>query len=170
MNRDRRHALPVHSAPDAVSPTIRLYGLVEQPVTLGTSDLTQLPLVTIVDDFTCLEGWSVSALEWRGPLLATVVHLAQLHQDACYVTVAAADFATSFPLADVLNGTGLLALYLDGNPIPKAHGGPFRLIVPGRECFTSIKWIDRIELTATPVRTSEEIARGRLDMSVQRLP
>lgn len=170
MNRDRRDALPVHSAPDAVSPTIRLCGLVEQPMTLGTSDLAQLPLVTIVDDFTCLEGWSVPALKWQGPLLATVVRLARPRPDACNVTVAAADFATSLSLADVLNGTGLLALCLDGNPIPRAHGGPFRLIVPGRECFTSIKWVDRIELTAAAVRTSEKIARGRLDTSAQRLP
>jgi DMSO/TMAO reductase YedYZ molybdopterin-dependent catalytic subunit len=157
-----RDTLPAHDIPEGISPVIRVCGLVAEPMTLNVSDLDQLPLVTAVDDFTCLEGWSVPALEWRGPQLAAVVRLARLPSQAAYVTVAAADFATSLPLADVLNGTGVLALYLGGKPVPKAHGGPFRLIVPGRECFTSIKWVDRVELTAAPVETGERIARDRL--------
>jgi methionine sulfoxide reductase catalytic subunit len=161
-----RDRLPVHGVPEGTSPVIRICGLVTECLTLDVSDLEHFPLVTVADDFTCLEGWSVPALEWRGPQLATVVRLAGPRSDAAYVTVAAADFATSLPLVDVLNGTGLLALFLGGKPVPQELGGPVRLIVPGRECFTSIKWVDRIELTAEAVATSEKVARDRLGSSV----
>lgn len=159
----RRERLPVHGRSPVIPSAIQVCGLVEHAVTLTISDLEQFPHASVVDDFTCLEGWSVSSLGWRGPRLATVVRLTRPRPGASYVTVAAGDFATSLPLADVLDGAGLLALYLDGNPLSVTHGGPCRLVLPGAECFTSIKWVDRVELTDAPVTSSEVIARGRLD-------
>ena len=159
---DKREALPIHPMPATTSRTVRVTGLVENPMSLETSDLTRFPHINLVDDFSCVEGWSVPALDWRGPTLAGVVRLARPRPEASYVTVAAADFATSIPLPDVLDGAGLLALYLGGEPLPQNHGGPCRLILPGQSCFTSIKWVDRIELTGVPVNTSERIALARL--------
>jgi DMSO/TMAO reductase YedYZ molybdopterin-dependent catalytic subunit len=40
----------------------------------------------------------------------------------------------------------LVALRLNGEPLSVEHGGPFRLHVPGEACYTSIKWLDRIEV------------------------
>jgi len=159
---DKREALPIHPVPVETSATVRVRGLVENPLTLETSDLARFPHITLVDDFTCVEGWSVPALEWQGPALTGVVRLARPRPEASYVTVAAADFATSVPLSDVLDGAGLLALYLGGEPLSRTHGGPCRLILPGQACFTSIKWVDRIELTDTPMNSSERIALARL--------
>lgn len=158
----RRDRLPEHSLPSMIPGVIQVCGLVEEPLTLDLGALRRLPQAIIVDDFTCLEGWSVPALTWRGPALATVVNLTRPRPEAAYATVAAGNFATSIALTEVQDGTGLLALELGGEPLPAAHGGPCRLILPGRECFTSIKWVDRIELTSLPVSTGEEIARARL--------
>jgi len=169
VNCDRRDALPVHHTPHGIRPIIEVCGLIDHPHTLGIPELERLPLTTVIDDFTCLEGWSVPSLEWRGPQLATVVRLARPRPEATYVTIAAADFATSVSLVDVLDGAGLLALYLGGKPLPTVHGRPCRLVLAGRECFTSIKWVDRIELTRAPVQSSEAIARERLDTSDRRL-
>lgn len=160
---DRRDALPIHGVSAEISTVIRLCGLVDRPLTLDATDLARLPLVTVVDDFTCLGGWSVPTLEWTGPTLAAIVGLGRPHPEATFVTVGSSDFATSIPLKDALGGAGLLALRLGGEPLPAAHGGPCRLVLPGRECFTSIKWVDRIELTAAPKSSGEKIALARLD-------
>ncbi|MGH2350075.1 MAG: molybdopterin-dependent oxidoreductase, partial [Chloroflexota bacterium] len=57
----------------------------------------------------------------------------------------------------------LLAVRLDSRPLPAAHGGPVRLVVPGRECFTSVKWLDHLEVRDTPgAETGRAIALARL--------
>ena len=46
-------------------------------------------------------------------------------------------------------------------PLEPAHGAPVRLVVRGGECFTSVKWVERLTLSAVPAaNTAEEIARA----------
>jgi len=45
----------------------------------------------------------------------------------------------------------ILALRLNGEALPQEHGGPCRLIAGAKECNFSVKWVDLIEVTATPV-------------------
>lgn len=158
-----RDSLPPHPAPHTPpGGVIRVCGLVERPLTLTVADLELLPAVELLDDFTCLEGWRVPALGWRGPALATVVEQARPAPSARWVTVASGDFAASLPLSEVRARTAVLALALEGAPLLREHGGPCRLVVRGGACFTSVKWVDRIELAAIPSQTAEEVARRRL--------
>jgi hypothetical protein len=61
-SRHLRDALPVHHTPHDVAPIIQMCGLVDHPLILARLELERLPLITVVDDFTCLEGWSVPSL------------------------------------------------------------------------------------------------------------
>src|SRR5688572_19309401 len=54
-----------------------------------------------------------------------------------------ADFEHSLPLEDMLD-TSILALRLNGEPIPAAHGGPVRLITPGYYGTMNVKWLSRL--------------------------
>lgn len=54
-----------------------------------------------------------------------------------------ADFEHSIPLADALERS-ILALSMNGEPIPKVHGGPLRLITPGYYATMNIKWLNRL--------------------------
>ena len=57
----------------------------------------------------------------------------------------------------------LLAIKLNESNLPLEHGGPVLLVVPGGECFTSIKWLDHLEVRSEPGEdTAEKIALGRL--------
>lgn len=161
-----RAALPVHeehhkSDQDPQTHILRVDGLVDHCLHLTLADLERLPQHDLTDDFTCLEGWTVPKLRWRGVLFETIRSLANSRPEARYVQASAGEF--SIPLSLDRAERVLLALRLNEEPVPAKHGGPVRLIVPGGQCFTSIKWLDHLELRTEPAtNTAETIARARL--------
>ena len=50
-------------------------------------------------------------------------------------------YTTNLPLADVVNGQAFVAFEYDGEPLSPEHGGPARLVVPGRYFWKSAKWV-----------------------------
>jgi hypothetical protein len=82
---------------------------------------------------------------------------------ARFLKVYAGDFTVLLPLEEALRGGALLARRLNGQPLTQEHGAPLRLVAPGRACFYSVKWVDRLELLAEEVATTgASIARNRL--------
>lgn len=160
-------ALPVHPGvpPDPDGHRLVVDGLVRRRLELTPDDLAALPPAAVTDDFLCLEGWSVPGLHWEGVAVATLLDAAGLapegpHDDA-WVQASAGGFSVPLPLADARRG--LLALRLGGEPLAPAHGGPMRLVIPGADCFASIKWLDRLEVRREPAaNTGREIALGRI--------
>ena len=57
--------------------------------------------------------------------------------------------------SDALRLDALVALSYQGEPLEEGHGGPVRMLVPGRYFYKSVKWLERIE-----VRGSERIVRS----------
>jgi DMSO/TMAO reductase YedYZ molybdopterin-dependent catalytic subunit len=109
----------------------------------------------------CDEGWAVPGLRWRGVGLADALALAQPLEQARFVSVCSGAYSVSVPLTDAPRI--LLCDTLNELPLPVEHGGPWRLVVPSGQCFTSVKWVDRLEVTAERVpSTGEVIARQRL--------
>jgi DMSO/TMAO reductase YedYZ molybdopterin-dependent catalytic subunit len=135
-------ALPVHGASPRASGEDRVVvdGLVRHPRTFLPSDLAAFPWVSLTDDFTCLEGWYVPALHWHGVALAAVLDAVGV--DGQCIEVSARQYTTLLSREEA--DRAVLALWLGDAPVPAEHGGPVRLIVPGRECYTSVKWVDRI--------------------------
>jgi sulfane dehydrogenase subunit SoxC len=56
----------------------------------------------------------------------------------------------------------LVAFALNGEPLPREHGYPMRLLVPGNEGSVSVKWLRRIEVLAKPIYTSEDVTYAGL--------
>ena len=162
MCPDICESLPVHSVGKVVSPYVLVVdGLVARPVQLSRSDLDGLPQHDLTDDFTCLEGWTVPALKWNGVALQTVLSLVRATAEAQWIQASAGAF--SVPLAVHDAGRALLATHLGGQDLPIEHGGPVRLVVPGADCFTSVKWLNHLEFRAEPgANTGREIALRRL--------
>lgn len=158
------HALPVHPAvpPDPAGYRLVVDGLVTRRLELTAADLAALAPAEVTDDFLCLEGWSVPGLHWEGVALSTVLDAAGVAADARWVRASAGGF--SVPLTVEEARGALLATRLGEAPLPPEHGAPVRLVLPGGDCFTSIKWLDRIEVRAESGRnTGREIALGRID-------
>ncbi len=62
------------------------------------------------------------------------------------------DFEHSLPLADVL-ARSILAVRLNGEPLPAVHGGPVRLVTPGFFGTMQVKWLARLRFEATESRS-----------------
>jgi DMSO/TMAO reductase YedYZ molybdopterin-dependent catalytic subunit len=160
-----RESLPVfdshHGRPD-VWPGLTVDGLVARPTLHSAGDLIALTDRAITDDFRCEDGWSVPDQRWEGVPLRALLHLAGVSPDARYAAIAAADYITTVSLDnDDLDGV-LLATRLNGATLPEQHGGPCRLVSVGQACYASVKWVDRITLTAEmPAATAQRIASAR---------
>jgi DMSO/TMAO reductase YedYZ molybdopterin-dependent catalytic subunit len=56
--------------------------------------------------------------------------------------------STSLKMDDALRAGALVAFAADGAPLTEEHGGPVRVVMPGRYFYKSLKWLERIELLA----------------------
>ncbi len=132
--------------------TVSLAGAVARPHTIGLDDLLALPSVERQVDIHCVTRWSKLGVRFRGALLANLLEKAQPLGEARFVSFVARserDHSTSLPLADALALGTLVAWEAEGRPLEEAHGGPVRVVVPGRYFYKSLKWLTRIELLAT---------------------
>lgn len=156
--------LPSHGSPKddvAGGAVLRVDGLVAHCLKLTSADLERLPQQDLVDDFSCLDGWTVPAVKWGGVRLETVLAAAEPAQEARYIQASAGEFSIPLPIDRV--GRVLLAVRLHDNPLPIEYGGPIRLVVPDGECFMQIKWLDHLEVCKEPgINTAEQIALQRL--------
>lgn len=59
-------------------------------------------------------------------------------------------YAASIPVSKALSEAGdvLLAWEMNGQPLPRDHGGPLRVVVPGTTGARSVKWLDRVVASA----------------------
>ena len=71
-----------------------------------------------------------------------------------------ADFEHSLPLHDVL-ARSLLALEMNGSPMPAVHGGPLRLVTPGYYGTMHVKWLSRVRLDADESTNYHQVKRYR---------
>lgn len=170
MNRpNERDALPIHPVPAEMKERqaawrIRFGGLVRNSGEFGLETFAALPRVRLTDDFVCDEGWQVSDLRWSGVPLQAILKWAGILPAAQYVRVGSGDFFVTLPVADLTDRVPLLADHLDDRPLAVENGAPWRLVAPGNACYTSIKWVDRIEALATAEvpDSAPTIAKARL--------
>jgi DMSO/TMAO reductase YedYZ molybdopterin-dependent catalytic subunit len=127
----------------------RIFGLVEEEVTLGWEEFMALPQVAVTADFHCVTQWSRFDNLWEGVLLGEVIKLARVRPDARFVTFHCyGGYTTNLPLDVVMDDDVLLAHRHDGQPLAPEHGGPMRIVVPKRYAWKSAKWVNGLELMA----------------------
>ena len=157
-------ALPVHPVPPSAAagrPGILVEGLVARPLRIDGSRLRGLPRRGVREDFACEEGWTAAGVAWSGLVLADAIALSAPLPEATHVRVCAGAYAVPLDLAQA--SRALLCDELEGRPLELEHGGPWRLLLPGGRCFTSVKWVDRLELAAGPGEPAgERMALARL--------
>jgi DMSO/TMAO reductase YedYZ molybdopterin-dependent catalytic subunit len=137
---------------DVVDPwMMHVSGLVTKPHAFSLSELKQLGWIERTIDIHCVTRWSKLGLTFGGVMLKTLLDVAAPFPSARFISfIAHSDrrHSTSLPLADALALDTMLALEADGQPLAVEHGGPIRVVVPGRYFYKSLKWLAEIELLA----------------------
>ncbi|MFZ3577614.1 molybdopterin-dependent oxidoreductase [Virgibacillus sp. DJP39] len=117
---------------------------------LTMMDMRKLTWHSIVDDFHCVTGWSVRAVEMRGVYLKEVLatHFTKTPMDASF-TVYSGDeiYYDSFTLSQLVDENAMLIFEFDGLPLKKSQGFPCRLYHPDMYGYKSVKWVTRIKMT-----------------------
>lgn len=147
--------LSLNESPDIALDEWRLEvaGLVERPFTLTWSDFLALPQVEDTSDFHCVTTWSRLDNRWKGVRFKTIAELAVPKEDAIWVLCTGYDsditsgepYTTNLPLARAVEDDVLLVHTWEGQPLPRDHGGPCRMITPRLYAWKGAKWIRRIE-------------------------
>ena len=129
--------------------TLEIKGLVENPVTLGWDGLHALMPFEDTSDFHCVTTWSKYDCRWAGVAFFTLVDLVKVRPEARFVYFTSYDgYSTNVPLAHCLDDDVLVATSFDGQPIPKEHGGPARVIIPKLYAWKGAKFVRTIEFLA----------------------
>lgn len=125
-------------------------GLVERPRVFSRADLDALPQTRVVRDFQCVTGWRVPSVAWSGVALPDLLDAVGPAPRATAVRFTSYDgaYAESLTLDQARRRDVLIATALQDGPISRAHGGPVRLAVLPMYGYKSLKWLDRIDLTA----------------------
>ncbi len=147
--------------------TLRLHGMVEQEVTLTFDDLLALPLVERWITLTCVSnevgGDYVGNARWLGYPLADLLARAGVREGADMLFATSADgFTLSAPLAEATDGRdALLVVGMNGEPLPREHGFPVRMVISGLYGFVSAcKWVTDLEVTRFADRAAYWTERG----------
>ncbi len=140
---------------DASNWKLTVTGMVNNELTMTYDELLAMPLYEQYDTIQCVSnevgGNLVGNALWRGVRLRDVLDKAGVQQGATQIVGRAVDgWTCGFPTAwlTASDREGLIAVAMNGDPLPAAHGFPARLIVPGLYGYVSAtKWLTNIELT-----------------------
>ncbi|MBT0782699.1 sulfite dehydrogenase [Paracoccus sp. pheM1] len=152
-----------------------LHGMVDKPLRLTMDDLKRMPSASRIMFIECsgngLTEWEkptlrtvqgthglTSTSEWTGVRLSTVLAEAGVQDGAAWILAEGADAAVmtrSIPIDKAMDDA-ILAYAQNGEALRPEQGYPLRLLLPGYEGNTQIKWLRRLEVGDKPFMTREE--------------
>lgn len=147
--------------------TLRVHGMVEEEVEITFDELLAEDLVEQWITLTCVSnevgGDLVGNTVWRGFPIKTLLERARPTGGADMVLSRSDDgFSAGTPLGALTDDRGaMLAIAMDGEPLPLEHGFPVRMVVPGLYGYVSAtKWVTEMEVTTYADSTAYWTDRG----------
>ncbi|UGT64194.1 molybdopterin-dependent oxidoreductase [Nocardia asteroides] len=134
--------------------SLRIHGMVEREIILRWGDLASRPAVERLTTLACVSnpvgGDLIGNARWLGYRLDALLAEARPLAGADMVLSRSVDgWTAGSPLGALTDGRdALLAIGMNGEPLPVAHGYPARLVVPGLYGYVSAtKWVTELEVT-----------------------
>lgn len=142
-------------------------GMVDDPYTLTYDELLSMPQIEADITLVCVSnevgGGLVGNARWQGVPLRPLLDRAGLQPGATQLLSRSVDgFTAGFPTITALDlEEAMVAVGMNGEPLPAVHGFPARLVVPGLYGYVSAtKWLSSIELTTFEDEVGYWIPRG----------
>jgi DMSO/TMAO reductase YedYZ molybdopterin-dependent catalytic subunit len=128
----------------------KVWGEVDNPVTLSWEEFDALPKTEHVQDIHCVTRWSKFDVAFRGVHWRELAKVVQPKASARFaVAHAEQGFTANVPLEFLEDELALLAQEANGEPLEPDHGWPLRLVIPGKYFWKSAKWLRGLELRST---------------------
>jgi DMSO/TMAO reductase YedYZ molybdopterin-dependent catalytic subunit len=134
--------------------SLEVTGMVERPFRLTYEELLSLPQLEAYVTLACVSnevgGELVGNALWQGVRLRDLLDRARPRREATQVLGRSVDgFTAGFPIEAAFDvEAAMVAIAMNGEPLPVSHGFPARIVVPGLYGYVSAtKWLSRIELT-----------------------
>ncbi len=170
-----------HAGAPAIDPNqhrLMIHGMVKRPIILTMDDLMRFPSVSMIRFLECPANggmeWRgaqmdrlqfshgmLACCEWTGVLLSTLLEEVGLEAGASWILAEGADGAhmsRSIPMEKALDDA-LIVYAQNGEALRPEQGYPVRLLNPGWEGNTSIKWLRRLEVGDKPWHHREETSK-----------
>ena len=137
---------------------LEIDGLVDRPRTgahaITFDALLAFPQLDDDSDFHCVTTWSRMNMKFVGVRLLDVLDTVGVRDGATHLLIHAYDedpssgehYTTNVPLAEAVKPYVLLVHTWEGQPLPREHGGPVRMITPQLYAWKGAKWVRRIEV------------------------
>ena len=152
---------------DASTWRLAVRGKVARPFEVTYDELLALPQVTAPITLACVSnrvgGGLIGTAVWQGVELSTLLDQAGIDPAGTQIVGRSVDgFTAGFPTSVALDGRpALVAVGMNGEPLPRDHGYPARLVVAGLFGYVSAtKWLSAIELTGWDEFDGYWITRG----------
>jgi DMSO/TMAO reductase YedYZ molybdopterin-dependent catalytic subunit len=134
---------------------LRIDGEVQRAVEVDYASLRRLPAVEVTKTLECISNFAakcelapfgcdlISTARWKGVRVGDVLALAGGPKPGAIslATFAADEFTTALPIDVALGPETLLVYEMNGQVLPREHGYPLRMLVPGRYGMKNAKWI-----------------------------
>ena len=134
---------------DVATWTLRVWGDVENEVTLSYEELKALPATEVVTDIHCVTRWSRFDARFKGVHWRELAALCSPKPSAHFVIAHAEHgFTANSPLSAIEDEHALVVYEADGEPLTPEHGGPVRLVVPSKYFWKSAKWLNGLEISS----------------------
>jgi DMSO/TMAO reductase YedYZ molybdopterin-dependent catalytic subunit len=146
---------------------LRIHGMVDKPMTITFDDLMRRPMIDHDVTLTCVSesvgGSYIGNARWQGALLADLLKEAGIQKGANQIVMRDVNGMNLGVATDpVMDGrASLLAVGMNGQPLPQEHGFPVRVVVPGLYGYVSAcKWVVDMELTTFAAFDAYWVQRG----------
>ncbi|MFG1994431.1 molybdopterin-dependent oxidoreductase [Actinoplanes sp. NPDC048988] len=147
--------------------SLRVHGLVDRELRLSLDDLLRRPLIERDITLNCVSnevgGPYIGTARWLGVPLGPLLREAGLRDGADQIVARSAEGMTiGTPVATALDGRDtMLAVAMNGSPLPPEHGFPVRMLTPGLYGYAgACKWVSELELTTFAAFDAYWVKRG----------
>ncbi len=124
-------------------------GLVENRISWSFDEFRAQAQEQITSDIHCVTAWSRFDNRWEGVSTRHLLDIVRPKPEAKFVIQHSYDgYTTNVSLDDFTGDDVLLAWGWEGQPIPREHGGPVRLVLPKLYFWKSAKWLTRLQFLA----------------------